>query len=131
MRTRLWLAGIVVGLVAPLTLAVQDFSDIDGELMKAMEDTNKFLEPDIGGRNKDSAKEGAQFLLEGLQWTEQYFASKGPVADAVKISQEGQQHARDILQALDKDEFEKAAAAARLLTKNCKSCHDLYKPRQG
>lgn len=131
MRTRLWLAGAMVCLMAPLTLAVQDFSDIDVDLMKALEDTNKYLEPDISGGNRDSAKEGAQFLLEGLQWTEQYFISKGPVEDAVKIAQEGQQHAQDILQALDKQEFEKAAASARLLTKGCKSCHDLYKPRQG
>lgn len=118
---------INVGFVTRV-IAELDLSDFDDDLMRTMDDTNKYLEPDINAKNAKSAKEGADIIIQGLKWTEDYFAHKGGVDDGVKLAQEGQVLAQDILTALDKNDFDKAAASARALTKNCRSCHDLYKP---
>ncbi len=117
------LTGFVTNVVAEL-----DLSDFDDDLMRTMDDTNKYLEPDINAKNAKNAKEGVDIILQGLKWTEDYFAHKGGVDDGVKLAQEGQALAQDILSALEKDDFDKAAASARELTKNCRACHDLYKP---
>lgn len=114
--------------VAGFVFAELDLSDFDDDLMRTMDDTNKYLEPDINAKNAKSAREGVDVILQGLKWTEDYFAHKGGVDDGVKLAQEGQVLAQDILTALDKNDFDKAAASARALTKNCRSCHDLYKP---
>lgn len=105
-----------------------DLSDFDDDLMRTMEDTNKYLEPDINAKNLKNAKEGVEIIIQGLKWTEDYFAHKGGVDDGVKLAKEGQVTAQDILQALNQNDFDKAAASARALTKNCRNCHDLYKP---
>jgi hypothetical protein len=115
-------------LIAGTVIAELDLSDFDDDLMRTMDDTNKYLEPDINAKNAKNAREGAETIQQGLKWTEDYFAHKGGVDDGVKLAQEGQVRTQEILQALDKNDFDKAAMSARELTKNCRSCHDLYKP---
>jgi hypothetical protein len=128
MRKLILLLGLGVAISAGIALAEIDLSDFDDELMKTMDDTNKYLEPDINAKNAKSAREGIDTIQQGLKWTEEYFANKGNTDDAVKLAQKGQQHIVEIRQALDASDFDKAAAAARELTKNCRACHDLYKP---
>jgi len=111
-----------------VVLAELDLSDFDDDLMRTMDDTNKYLEPDINAKNLKNAKEGTETIRQGLKWTEDYFAHKGGVDDGVKLAKDGQVLAQDILAALDKGDFDAAAASARTMTKNCRSCHDLYKP---
>lgn len=115
-------------LFAGAVFAELDLSDFDDDLMRNMDDTNKYLEPDINAKNLKNAKEGTETIRQGLKWTEDYFAHKGGVDDGVKLAQDGQALAQDILAALDKNDFDRAAAASRAMTKNCRSCHDLYKP---
>jgi len=120
---------IFIGILgAGVVFAELDLSDFDDDLMRTMDDTNKYLEPDINAKNLKNAKEGAETIRQGLKWTEDYFAHKGGVDDGVKLAQEGQVLAQTILQALDQNDFDKASASARAMTKNCRSCHDLYKP---
>jgi len=120
---------VFIGILgAGVVFAELDLSDFDDDLMRTMDDTNKYLEPDINAKNLKNAKEGAETIRQGLKWTEDYFVHKGGVDDGVKLAQEGQVLAQTILQALDQNDFDKASASARAMTKNCRSCHDLYKP---
>lgn len=116
-------------LATGVALAEIDLSDFDDDLMKTMDETNKYLEPDINAKNAKSAREGIDIIQQGLKWTEDYFVAKGGTDDAVKLAQKGQQHIVEIRQAIDANDFDKAAASSRELTKNCRACHDIYKPR--
>jgi hypothetical protein len=129
MRKRFILAaGILLTGVALTAFAELDLSDFDDDLMRTLDDTNKYLEPDINAKNIKNAQEGAETIRQGLKWTEDYFAHKGGVDDGVKLAKDGQALAQNILTDLEKNDFDNAAASARALTKNCRSCHDLYKP---
>lgn len=128
MRKQVLLLGFGLAVVAGIALAEIDLSDFDDDLMKTMDETNKYLEPDINAKNAKNAREGLDVLQQGLKWTEEYFVHKGNTGDAVKIARDGQQYILQIQQALDANDFDKAAAGARELTKNCRVCHDLYKP---
>lgn len=130
MRKKFIGAGLIVAaLSASAVWAAVDVSDFDEDVMKTMDDTNKTLQPDIAGKNAKAAIEGIEIIQQGLQWTEEYFASKGNAADGVKFAQEGKQLAAQVLNAVNAGDFDKAGAAARDLTKNCKACHEVYKPK--
>lgn len=128
MRKLISVLGIVLAISGGVVLADIDLSDFDDDVMRTMDDTNKNLEPDINAKNAAGAKEGAEIIQQGLKWTEEYFANKGTAPDGVKFAQEGEQHVTEILQFLAQNDFEKAAASSRALTKNCRTCHDAYKP---
>src|SRR5262245_17722181 len=130
MRKQFIGAGLLLAaLTATVSLAEIDVSDFDEDVMKAMDDSNKTLQPDIAGKNVQAALEGIELIQQGLQWTEEYFAHKGTAPDGVKFAQEGKEYAAQVLAAVNAGDFEKAGAAARDLTKNCKACHEIYKPK--
>lgn len=112
---------------APVVAAI-DLHDYDNELMRDLDKTIKYFEPDLTAQNADAAKEDAQVLLDGFKYTESYFSKKG-AQDAVEISRKGVNVIGDVLANVDSNNFEAAAAAARQAPELCKSCHDLYKPR--
>jgi hypothetical protein len=112
---------------APVVAAI-DLHDYDDDLMRDLDKTIKYFEPDLTAQNADAAKEDAQVLLDGFKYTEGYFAKKG-AQDAVEISRKGVQVISDVLASVDSNNFEAAASAARQAPELCKSCHDIYKPR--
>lgn len=112
---------------APVLAAI-DLRDYDDDLMRDLDKTIKYFEPDLTARNADAAKEDAQILLDGFTYTESYFAKKG-AGDAVEISRKGVKVIKDVIAQLDGGDFDAAATAAREAPELCKSCHDLYKPR--
>lgn len=120
--------GLVAAMAAGWALADIDLSDFDDDLMRDMDSSNKNLEPVINAKNAASATEEAQFILQGLQWTEKYFADKGNADDAVKYAQDAQALTNSILASLSKRDFDTAASTARELSKSCKLCHETYKP---
>ena len=107
-----------------------ELKDYDDELMKTLEQTIKYFEPDITGENISGIKEDASILFDGFKYTEQYFTKKGNYPDAVKWSQDGQTYVSTVLKQVADKNFEAAAEAARGATQSCKSCHDVYKPNQ-
>ena len=107
-----------------------DYKDYDSELMKTLEQTIKYFEPDVGGENLTGIAEDAGILNDGFKYTEQYFTKKGNYPDAVKWSQEGQAYIAAVLKAVGEKNFEAAAVAARGATQSCKNCHEVYKPVQ-
>ncbi|CAN2535154.1 hypothetical+protein [Methylocapsa aurea] len=115
-------------LLATPALAALDLRDYDDDLMRDLEKTIKYFEPDITAQNSQAAKEDAEILLDGFRYTEDYFAKRGK-DDAVAISRDGSRLVADVVQKVDKGEFDAAAASAREATQVCKSCHEIYKPR--
>ena len=120
-------AALALSAATTLLAAEIDLSGFDTLLMEDMDDTFKDLEPLIGARKIAEATEAAAFLEQGLEWTEQYFQSKG-VADGAKLALDGKQRAQAVRAALAADDFRAAAAAAREVAKSCRACHDVYRP---
>ncbi len=109
--------------------AALDFHDYDNDLMRDLDKTIKYFEPDITAGNTDAIKEDADLLADGFRYTEDYFAKKGQADDAVDISRKGAKLIAEVRSYVEKSDFEGAAAAARETPGVCKSCHDIYKPR--
>lgn len=105
-----------------------DLRDYDDELMRDLDRTIKFFEPDIAARNVEGALADAEVLKEGFQYTEEYFSKKGNAEDAVQISQRGLGSIASALAALGGNDFDKASASARDVAGTCRACHDIYKP---
>ena len=124
------LAVLWAGTVQAVDKVVLDYKDYDDDLMKTLEQTVKYFEPDIGGENVAGITEDANILEEGFTYTGKYFKQKGNYPDAVKWSQDGLDYIAAVRQKVAAKDFEGAAAAARGATQSCKSCHDVYKPAQ-
>ncbi|WP_129778066.1 hypothetical protein [Peristeroidobacter soli] len=124
------IAGMALCALMPgrMALAEIDTSDIDWYLMQDMEHALKDLEPVLVVGNFDSARSSAEVLRGGLQYVHDYFVAKGNVEDAVKIAAEGQVTIARVLAALDSKNQEAAITAARDTARNCKACHQIYKP---
>ena len=112
----------------PLALANVDTRDVDSYLMQDMETALKNLEPTLTAGNAESALADAHVLRDGLQYTYDYFVAKGNAEDAVKIATEGQTTIARVLAAIESKDLDAAIAAARDTGRNCKACHDIYKP---
>ena len=117
-----------VALLSAPAVAGPDFADIDADLMRGMEDAIKNLEPVLGAGNLTSAQADAEVLRDGLKWTEEYFVAKGGVDDGVTIARQGRAVVDELLAHLNAKDVPAAIEAARNTAKNCRSCHDIYKP---
>jgi len=107
-----------------------EFADYDDDLMKDLERTIKYFEPDISGGNEQGIADDIVTLRQCFQYTEKYFARRGSAADAVKISQDGLKLLNLVQQNVVQKNLDAAAAAARDVADACKACHDVYKPKQ-
>jgi hypothetical protein len=135
LKVRRWLvlATIISGLSCALVRADGvhvdlDLTDFDDDSMRDMDDANKDLQPVLGAKNADAALADAQVIQNVLKETEAYFTKKGGTDNAVKIAQQGEVSVTAVIAALGKGDFDTATAAARETAKNCRSCHDIYKP---
>ena len=120
------LAGFGAALAEP---AKSEYPDYDDDLMKDLDRTIKYFEPDISGGNDAGVADDLAVLRQGFNYTEKYFAKRGK-PDAVKISQDGLKALDAVSQALAAKAVEDAAAKAREATDACRACHDVYKPKQ-
>ena len=105
-----------------------DLHDYDDDLMRDLDKTIKYFEPDIMAGNAQGATEDAEILQDGFKYTEKYFAKKGDADDAVKISKQGQELIAVAIKSIEGNDFDAAASAARDTAKTCRACHDVYKP---
>jgi hypothetical protein len=136
-KMRQWLpvaalvAGFACGLVHADGVAVHvdlDLTDFDDDSMRDMDEANKDLQPVLGAKNADAALADAQVIQNVLKETEGYFTQKGGTDNAVKIAQQGELSVEAVIAAVGKNDFDTAAAAAREAARNCRACHDIYKP---
>jgi hypothetical protein len=107
---------------------VLDLKDYDDDLMKDIDRTIKYFEPDIAGQNADGIADDAKVLAEGFAYTEQYFKKKGNYPDAVKWSQEGKDRIAAVLKYVAANNYDAAVLEARGAVQQCKNCHEVYKP---
>jgi len=121
------LAGFSAALAEPMK---SEYPDYDDDLMKDLERTIKYFEPDVTGGNDTGIADDIAVLTQGFQYTEKYFAKRGKAPDAVKISQDGLKALGAVQKFLADKNTDAAAASAREVTDACKSCHDVYKPKQ-
>lgn len=127
-RSALTVSGVIFALSAGPVIAAIDLQDYDNDLMRDLDRTIKYFEPDITAGNREAAKEDSELLLDGFRYTENYFSKKG-ADDAVEISRRGIKLVATVLKSVEQNDFEAAASAAREAPQLCKSCHDIYKPR--
>jgi hypothetical protein len=127
-----FLAGILTALLINFPCIAEpselNFRDYDDDLMRTLDRTIKYCEPDITAKNVEGATEHGEILLDGFQYTEDYF-SKANKEDAVQISREGSALVSLALELVAKEDFEGDAANAREAIMKCKVCHDIYRPR--
>jgi hypothetical protein len=105
-----------------------DLHDYDDDLMRDLDKTIKYFEPDITAKNVQGALDDAAVLQDGFKYTEDYFTKKGGADDAVVISKEGLNYIAAAIKSVSANDFESAAEAARGAAKTCRACHDIYKP---
>jgi cytochrome c556 len=126
-----WRMPCALLLVVPMTVVALDLADFDQDVMRAMDDAFKDLEPVLGASNADIAKDDIAVLKDGYQFTHEYFTGKKAEApDAVEINLAGQKLLGEIESAVAAKDFPKAVTKSRELQGNCRSCHDKYKPRK-
>lgn len=125
---RKWCAGLLLAVIGGGVVAAKvDVSDINVDVMRAMDDAIKDLEPSLGANNLDAAGNDIAVLLEAYQWTEDYFSAKGGASDAVEIARKGKVLVSEAEAAIKRNDLDKGAELARETTRNCKACHDIYK----
>ena len=130
---RLALAALVSALSCALVRAEGshvdiDLTDFDDDSMRDMDDANKDLQPVLGARNADAALADAQVIQNVLKETEAWFVRRGGTESAVKIAQQGEESIESVITAVHNSDFDAASTAARDAARNCRSCHDIYKP---
>jgi cytochrome c556 len=125
------LMGAAIGMgVAVAEPQKSEYADYDDDLMKDLDRTIKYFEPDITGGNDAGVADDLALLRQGFQYTEKYFAKRGNAPDAIKISQDGLKALSAVQKFLADKNTDAAAASAREVTDACKACHDVYKPKQ-
>jgi soluble cytochrome b562 len=129
------LMGAAIGVGGAMSVALaepqkSEYADYDDELMKDLDRTIKYFEPDVTAGNDAGVADDIAVLRQGFQYTEKYFAKRGNAPDAVKISQDGLKALDAVQQFMTQQNLEAAAAKARDVTDACKACHDVYKPKQ-
>jgi hypothetical protein len=105
-----------------------DLHGYDDDLMRDLDKSIKYFEPDITAGNASNALDDAAVLQEGFKYTLDYFSKKSDADDAVQISKDGLNHVTAAIKAVSENNFETAAEGARGAAKACRACHDIYKP---
>ena len=118
-----------IALVA-LALAGAAFSegvDVDGDLMRGIDDTAKSLDSDVAMKDAKAAAADARSLVETFAKVESHYGQKQETADAVGFAHHTQELAAQALKAIEANDFDAASDAVAQLTRSCKNCHEVYK----
>jgi hypothetical protein len=128
------LMGAAIGIGGTVCVALaepqkSEYPDYDDELMKDLDRTIKYFEPDVTAGNDAGVVDDIAVLKQGFEYTGHYFAKRGK-ADAVKISEDGLKALNEVQRLFSEKNVDGAALKARDVTDACKACHDVYKPKQ-
>jgi hypothetical protein len=108
-------------------LCAADAVDVDGDLMRGIDDTAKSLDSDVAQKDGQAALADARSLVETFARIESHYGQKPETADAVGFAHKTQELAAQALKAIESQDFDAAGEAVHQLTRSCKTCHEVYK----
>ena len=101
--------------------------DVDGDLMRGIDDTAKSLDSNVAQKDAKAAAADARSLVDTFAHVESHYAEKPETADAVSFAHHTQELAAQTLKAIEANDFDAAGDSVAQLTRSCKSCHEVYK----
>jgi len=107
--------------------ALSEGVDVDGDLMRGVDDTAKSLDSDVATKDGQAAAADARSLVETFARIESHYGEKPDTADAAGFAQRTRQLAAQALQAIEGKDFDAAGEAVNQLTRSCRNCHEKYK----
>jgi hypothetical protein len=123
MTVRTLLAALLV-LTAGAALAA---TELDEFVMETIDETAKSLASNIAQSDREAAAADAHTLETLFVQVEDYFVQRGDAADGVDMSRKSRALIAAVASAVDAQNFAGAANTASELSRNCKSCHRVYK----
>jgi hypothetical protein len=107
--------------------ALSEGVDVDGDLMRGVDDTAKSLDSNVAMKDDKAAASDARSLVETFARIESHYGEKPDTADAVVFARQTQELAAQALKAIEAKDFDAAGDAVNQLTRSCKNCHEKYK----
>jgi soluble cytochrome b562 len=101
--------------------------DVDGALMRDVDDTAKSLDSNVAMKDGKAAAADARVLVETFARIESHYGETPDTADAVGFAHRTQELAAQALQAIEAKDFDAAGEAVNQLTRSCRNCHEKYK----
>jgi soluble cytochrome b562 len=101
--------------------------DVDGELMRGVDDTAKSLDANVAMKDDKAAAADARSLVDTFARVESHYGETPDTADAVGFAHRTQELAAQALQAIEAKDFDAAGEAVNQLTRSCRNCHERYK----
>ena len=101
--------------------------DVDGDLMRGIDDTAKSLDSNVAMKDAKAAAADARSLVDTFARIESHYGDKTDTADAVGFAHDTQALAAQALKAIEANDFDAAGDAVNQLTRSCKNCHEKYK----
>ena len=101
--------------------------DVDGDLMRGIDDTAKSLDSEVAQKDAKAAAADARSLVDTFARIESHYGEKPETADATGFAHHTQELAAQALKAIEANDFDAAGDAVAQLTRSCKSCHEVYK----
>ena len=104
-----------------------DDKELDNDLMRSIEDTNKSLASNIALKDRKASSTDAKELIKMFVEVERFFVDKGNANDAVELSKKISELSVEIDKSVNANDFERATGLATSLSRTCKTCHNFYK----
>jgi len=101
--------------------------DVDGELMRGVDDTAKSLDSNVAMKDAKAAAADARSLVDTFAQIESHYGERPGTADAAGFAHRTQELAAQALKAIEAKDFDAAGEAVNQLTRSCKNCHEVYK----
>ena len=101
--------------------------DVDGDLMRGIDDTAKSLDSDVAQKDAKAAAADARSLVDTFARIESHYGEKPETADAVGFAHHTQELAAQALKSIEASDFDAAGDAVAQLTRSCRNCHEVYK----
>jgi hypothetical protein len=101
--------------------------DVDGDLMRGVDDTAKSLDSNVAMKDGKAAAADARSLVETFARIESHYGETADTADAAGFARHTQALAAQALQAIEANDFDGAGDAVNQLTRSCRNCHEKYK----
>ena len=121
------IAGVLQFALLGTALCAADAVDVDGDLMRGIDDTAKSLDSEVAQKDAKAALADARSLVETFARIESHYGQKPETADAVGFAHKTQALAAQALKAIEAQDFDAAGEAVAQLTRSCKTCHEVYK----